>query len=239
MYQCTDTGRLCSGIIFFSIFLLLSFSRSVSAATAAASNYKNYTVGDSLGWYDNLENPKVNYQKWVAGKNFSLGDFLLFNTDNNHSVIQTYNFTTYKRCDYVDALDNDTIQWSSADPSSTSPHPISVAVPLVKVGMTYFFSSDYDGEQCKNGQHFKINVTYGLGLPPSLKRTSDEAPAPVNPDSGDDSAPDTLVPSNFDNPQNISDDNDSSDSIILSAVPYLFGVKLYWSMIFLGVYGIV
>lgn len=50
-------------------FVLLSFSVSVEA-------YKNYTVGDSLGWYDTLEKPSVNYQKWVAGKNFSLGDFL-------------------------------------------------------------------------------------------------------------------------------------------------------------------
>jgi len=33
-------------------------------------------VGDSLGWFDNLEKPTVNYQKWVAEKQFSLGDFL-------------------------------------------------------------------------------------------------------------------------------------------------------------------
>ncbi|OVA04660.1 Plastocyanin-like [Macleaya cordata] len=59
--------------LLFSIFslLLLSLSRSVEAAV-----YKNYTVGDSLGWYDNLQKPTVNYQKWVAGKDFSLGDFL-------------------------------------------------------------------------------------------------------------------------------------------------------------------
>lgn len=41
-----------------------------------ASAYHNYTVGDALGWYDRLQEPQVNYQKWVAGKNFSLGDFL-------------------------------------------------------------------------------------------------------------------------------------------------------------------
>lgn len=56
-------------LIPFSLFLLLSFSGPVDA-------YKNYTVGDSLGWYDTLENPKVDYQKWVADKNFTLGDFL-------------------------------------------------------------------------------------------------------------------------------------------------------------------
>lgn len=252
MYHCTTTtGSLRSTSIvffvcfFFSICLLPSFSRSVTAApapapAAAASDYKNYTVGDSLGWYDTLEKSKVDYQKWVAGKSFSLGDFLIFNTDSNHSVIQTYNFTTYKNCDYENASDNDTVQWSSADPSSTSPQPVSIAVPLVKVGMNYFFSSDYDGEQCKNGQHFKVNVTYGHGLPPSLKSPSNEAPAPNAPVSGDDeSAPDTLVPSNFNNPQNVSDDAEPSESITLSAFSYLFGVKLHWTMILLGVYGIV
>jgi hypothetical protein len=64
--------RSCSvGLLFFilSCSVLLSFSGSVEA-------YKNYTVGDALGWYDKLEKPSVNYQKWVAGKNFSLGDFL-------------------------------------------------------------------------------------------------------------------------------------------------------------------
>lgn len=38
--------------------------------------YKNYTVGESLGWYDVLEAPKADYQKWASHKNFSLGDFL-------------------------------------------------------------------------------------------------------------------------------------------------------------------
>ncbi|KAL3530049.1 hypothetical protein ACH5RR_009371 [Cinchona calisaya] len=241
MYQSTSTGRLiCLSIVLFFSVILLSFSRSVSAATAA-STYKNYTVGDSLGWYDNLENPQVDYQKWVAGKDFSLGDFLIFNTDNNHSVIQTYNFTTYKLCDYEDASDNDTIQWSSADPSSTSPQPVSVSVPLLKVGITYFFSGDYDGEQCQNGQHFQINATYGLGLPPSLQSPSDnQAPAPVNPNSGDDdSAPDTLVPSNFNNPLNVSDaDNESSESTSLPAFSRFIGVKLYGVMVLLGLYGI-
>ncbi|KAK9273161.1 hypothetical protein L1049_017968 [Liquidambar formosana] len=190
--------------------LLLSFSGSVEA-------YKNYTVGDSLGWYDNLQKPTVNYQKWVAGKNFSLGDFLFFNTDNNHSIVQTYNFTTYKRCDYDNAQENDTIEWSAADPSATAPHAVSVAIPLVKEGMTYFFSGDYDGEQCKHGQHFKINVTRGQGLPASLKDPADESPAPNSPDAGDDeSAPDTVVSSNFNHPQEGNDNKETSGSVSLS-----------------------
>ncbi|KAK4407481.1 hypothetical protein Sango_0329100 [Sesamum angolense] len=203
-----------------------------------AEGYKNYTVGESQGWYDALENPKVDYQKWAANKNFSLGDFLIFNTDNNHSVVQTYNFTTYKLCDYSDSLDNDTIEWSLSDPSSTTPHPISVAVPLMKVGTTYFFSSDYDGEQCQNGQHFKINVTYGHGLPPSLKSPSNDASAPVAPQSGDDeSAPDTLVPANFDNPKDTSDgESEPSKAVSLSALSNLSGVLLHVVLFAVGLF---
>ncbi|KAA8544631.1 hypothetical protein F0562_022643 [Nyssa sinensis] len=202
------------GLVFYILscllLLLLSFAGSVEA-------YKNYTVGDSLGWYDNLLKPNVNYQKWVAGKNFSLGDFLIFNTDNNHSVVQTYNVNTYKRCDYYNAEEKETTEWSAADPSSTSPHPVSVAVPLLKLGITYFFSGDYDGEQCQHGQHFKINVTYGQGLPIQ----DDPSPPPTTTTTPDDDqpTPDTVIPSNFNHPQDQSSTTDvtkESASIPLS-----------------------
>ncbi|XP_059665436.1 early nodulin-like protein 18 [Cornus florida] len=222
-----------SELLFFTqsclLLLLLCFGGSVEA-------YKNYTVGDSLGWYDNQMKPTVNYQKWATGKNFSLGDFLIFNTDSNHSVVQSYNFTTYKRCDYDNALENDTTEWSAADPSSTTPQPGTVAVPLLKVGMTYFFSGDYDGDQCRNGQHFKINVTYGQGLPASLKDPPDEAPGPANAVAGDDeNAPDTVVPSNFNNPhEESSDDKVESGSVSLSVFLKHFGWQLNGFLILVG-----
>ncbi|OMO53336.1 Plastocyanin-like protein [Corchorus capsularis] len=214
----------------FTVSCLVLFCSLGSVAA-----YKNYTVGDSLGWFDTLENPAVDYQKWAATKNFSLGDFLIFNTDNNHSIVQTYNFTTYKLCDYGDALQNDTIEWSAADPSSTAPHPVTVAVPLVKEGMNYFFSSDYDGEQCQNGQHFQINVTHGQGLPKSLQDPSDDAPAPNSPDFGsDDAAPDTIVPSNFNHPiEEESDKNEDSASV--SLLFNFFDRRLNGFLLLLGV----
>lgn len=190
---------------FFSALLSLSFSATVA--------YKNYTVGDSLGWYDNLQKPTLNYQKWVAGKDFSLGDFLFFNTDTNHSVIQTYNVTTYRRCDYDNAEDDDTVQWSVGEPTAAT-QVVSVAVPLLKEGMTYFFSGDYDGEQCKHGQHFKINVTHGQGLPNSLKSSPPDSPAPAG-SADDDSAPDTAIPSNFNKPVEGSDLKAASGSASL------------------------
>ncbi|KAI9074731.1 hypothetical protein K1719_043321 [Acacia pycnantha] len=178
--------RSCSGnvlTVHVLVVVVLCFSGSVRA-------YKNYTVGDSLGWFDNLEKPLVDYQKWASDIQFSLGDFLIFNTDTNHSVIQTYNHTTYKLCDYDDAEDKDTMEWSSSNPSNTEVRPVTVAVPLVKEGTTYFFSSDYD---------------------------VDSSPSPASsPTSGsDDATPDTVISTNFSNPKGstTSDNDDGGDNV--------------------------
>ncbi|KAL3580200.1 hypothetical protein D5086_018035 [Populus alba] len=208
----------------FSSLILLSFWGSVDA-------YKNYTVGDSLGWYDTTVKSNVNYQKWAAGKNFSLGDFLIFNTDNNHSVVQTYNFTTYKLCDYDNSVDNDTVEWSSANPSNTLTQGVTVAVPLLREGPTYFFSGDYDGEQCDNGQHFKITVSHGKGLPDSLKDPSDQAPAPNAADY--DSTPDTAVPFDLNNPHD-QDADVKKDSGSISLHGKFLDMKLHGILLLLG-----
>ncbi|CAO2837416.1 unnamed protein product [Amaranthus hypochondriacus] len=198
--------------LFFICFIIPTFPTTEA--------YKNYTVGDSLGWFDKLAKPGIDYDHWVSTKSFSLGDFLIFNTDSNHSVIQTFNSTTYTSCD---AQGDDNVQWSNIDPNSTVVRPITVAIPLMKEGVTYFFSGDYDGEQCMNGQKFSINVTHGQGLPPSLKDNPDfavgptsgeeSAPGPVNPDSGDDqAAPDTIVSSDFSHPKNVPPSSEDSSS---------------------------
>lgn len=187
-----------------------------------ADAYKNYTVGDKSGWTD--ATPSVDYQKWTSGKTFSLGDFLIFNTDTNHSVIQTYKATAYERCD--DNVDDNSIQWSSTDSSATSPRPTTAAVPLTKLGMTYFLSGDYDGEQCRNGLRLKINVTYGQGLPPSLKSPAG-SPAPASPQPGDDDpVPDTIVPANFNHPRDVGDEDIDrpSSSASLFSFSRVFGI---------------
>jgi len=167
-----------------SVALVLMSGKGVEA-------YKNYTVGDSLGWYDNIMKANVDYAKWAAGKNFSLGDFLIFNTDSNHTVVQTYNQTTYKTCDLADASDDDTTEWSTSQPS-TDATPTTVPVPLLKEGTTYFFSGDYDGWQCNKGQKFEINVTHGQGLPAALLTPPAATPPPT--DDGNDTPAITNVP---------------------------------------------
>lgn len=203
-------NKLWMVMVMVMVFMIVG--EVISNGKWGVAGYKNYTVGDDSGWFDKLEKSSVDYQKWASSKTFSLGDFLIFNTDNNHTVVQTYNATIYNLCDDSNALDNDTFQYASPDPSAAAVHPVSVAVPLLKVGPTYFFSSDYDGEQCNNGQRFSINVTQGQGLPPSLRTPSPEAPGPVSEESGDDTVPDTVVPANFDHPKNITTDNAADDS---------------------------
>lgn len=158
----------------------------------------------------------------------------VFNTDTNHSVVQTYNFTTYKECDYDDAQDKDTTQWSASDPSNTQTHPVTVAIPLMKEGTTYFFSGDYDGDQCRSGQHFQINVTYGEGLPKSLKAPED-APSPANAVAGDDdSAPDTIVPSNFNHPKTEETDDDDKASDKQNSTSFSVSLSAQLHLVLLG-----
>lgn len=55
----------------FLLLLLLPLVIPSFSGISGVEAYENYTVGDSSGWYES-----VNYQKWVAAKTFSLGDFL-------------------------------------------------------------------------------------------------------------------------------------------------------------------
>ncbi|XP_010521567.1 PREDICTED: blue copper protein [Tarenaya hassleriana] len=221
----------------FLVFVALSVCLSSSVDA-----YKNHTVGESMGWFDDQEKPGVDFQKWADSKSFSLGDFLIFNTDSNHSVIQTYNLTTYKLCNGNDANGNDTTEWSEANPSATTPVPVSVAVPLVREGMNYFFSGNYDGEQCRlEGQRFKIDVKHGQGLRSPPSDEDQTAPGPDgSPQSGDDeeAAPDTIVPANFDNPKDIESDDDDEGknrSGCMSMFTYRFW---FWNCVVLVLMGL-
>nr|TKS07814.1 plastocyanin-like domain-containing family protein [Populus alba] len=195
-------SRLCLLSLSFSCLLLLlpSFLGPVDA-------YKNYTVGDSLGWYDATVKSNVNYQKWADGKNFSLGDFLIFNTDSNHSVVQTYNFTTFKSCDYDDSVGNETVEWSSTN------HPT-------------------PSHRQSRWRISKITVSHGKGLPDSLKDPSDQAPAPNAADYG--STPDTVVPFDFNNPHD-QDTDVKKDSGSISLHVKNLDMKLNGILLSLGI----
>ena len=92
----------------------------------------------------------------------------VFNTNTNQTVIQTYNSTTYNNCTADFASDNDTLIFNSG--ATTFNQPLTISVPLTKVGPNYFFSDAGDGAQCLQGMRFNINVGKGSGLPPSLNQ---------------------------------------------------------------------
>uniref|UniRef100_A0A453EEY6 Phytocyanin domain-containing protein n=1 Tax=Aegilops tauschii subsp. strangulata TaxID=200361 RepID=A0A453EEY6_AEGTS len=138
---------------------------------------------------------------------FSMLNWRVFNTDKNHSVVQTRNETLYKSCDYDDSGLDDTIDWSAAAPEF-SKDAVTAAVPLLKEGNTYFFSGNYDGEQCENGQRFAIAVAHGQGLPPDLRPPVADAPGPA---AGPDSA-DRAPAFDFSHPKNVSTPSDASAS---------------------------
>lgn len=148
------------------------------ATTASAAEYTNHTVGGPAGWLFNrtTNSSATKYSAWAAPLTFNLGDFLIFNTNTNQTVVQTYNATTYGSCTADDAADNDTFIFNSG--AENFSQPITVAVPLIKVGPNYYFSDADDGAQCQQGMRFEIRVNEGSGLPPSLNQPP---PPPYSP----------------------------------------------------------
>ena len=138
----------------------------------------------------------------------------VFNTDKNHSVVQTRNGTLYKSCDYNDSGPDDTVEWSAAAPEF-SKDAVTVAVPLLKEGRAYFFSGNYDGEQCESGQRFAIDVAHGQGLPPDLRPPVADAPAPsssAGTADGGAAALDFSHPKNVTTPSSADDDGGGEPS---------------------------
>lgn len=135
---------------------------------SALADYQNFTVGDKEGW---RPNPSVSYAKWASDKNFTLGDYLIFNfADPNYDVIRTYNATVYKNCDYMDS-NGDFEVWGELETTMAS------AIPLVEMGPNYFFCGVNNSKLCKEGMKFTVTVTEGDGLPASL---AIPPPAPTN-----------------------------------------------------------
>ncbi|KAJ6729847.1 hypothetical protein OIU85_020725 [Salix viminalis] len=144
----------------------------ITAATAQdpPTKYTNHTVGDNAGWFFNstTNTTVANYSSWAASQTFNLGDYLIFRTSSNQTVIQTYNLTTFKNCSIDNSSDNDTIVYNGGN--TVFDQALVIPVPLTIQGSNYFFSDANDGIQCLYGLAFEINVNRGLGLPPSLNQ---------------------------------------------------------------------
>ncbi|KNA17437.1 hypothetical protein SOVF_079990 [Spinacia oleracea] len=144
----------------------------VLIGTASAATYTNHTVGGPppSGWFFNAttNTSSTNYSTWAATRTFNLGDYIIFHTNTNQTVVQTYNSTTYNNCTADYSSDNDTLIFNSG--ATVFDQPLTISVPLTKVGPNYFFSDAGDGVQCQRGMRFDIKVGQGLGLPPSLNQ---------------------------------------------------------------------
>ncbi|CAN6485100.1 unnamed protein product [Victoria cruziana] len=160
--------------------LLALMAAVLTAASMASSGaaYTNYTVGGAAGWlYDaQTHRAATDYQAWAKKSTFNLGDFLIFNTNSNYTVVQTYNGTAFKSCDYDDTGSDTTLYTVPGDPTKLGLRGV-IAVPLTQVGDNYFFSDADDGIQCAGGLKFSISVDKGEGLPPSLMEPPPSPPA--------------------------------------------------------------
>ncbi|KAJ9563655.1 hypothetical protein OSB04_008815 [Centaurea solstitialis] len=183
----------------------------------SAAAYTNHTVGGTAGWlFDpNTNTSSANYASWAANQTFDLGDYLsksrskiaknrhrfqfillsiIISDEPNQTVVLTYNETTFRSCSIDNSSDTDTLIYDKG--SQEFGRPLTVEVPLTMEGSNYFFSNAGDGVPCENGMAFGINVSHGVGLPPSLNQPP--PPAYVEPPSSADGGltpPETVRPS--------------------------------------------
>ncbi|WVZ15888.1 hypothetical protein V8G54_013454 [Vigna mungo] len=119
-----------STVIMFYLFLITSF-------IVPHAKGENYIVGDSYGWID-----FVDFNNWCYGKEFHVGDVLVFNYDSSqHNVLQV-DSTVYESC----IKDSYMKRFTSGNDS----------VILEKGGAWFICGVD---DHCENGQKLHINVT--------------------------------------------------------------------------------
>ncbi|XP_023000125.1 cucumber peeling cupredoxin-like [Cucurbita maxima] len=177
---------------------VVAFLISAVVSQTPPMAYTNHTVGGPAGWFFNATKniSATNYSSWAASQTFNLGDFLIFRTNTNQTVIQTSNLTTFKSCSIDDASDNDTFQYNGGD--SDFNKPLTIPVALIISGSNYYFSDADDGVQCQRGMAFEIQVNTGLGLPPSLNQPP-PPPYATPPDSDLAQTPPLMIPETKEN----------------------------------------
>ncbi|XP_058106263.1 uclacyanin-3-like [Magnolia sinica] len=148
---------MARAVVFLALLLI------VPAAYAT-----QYTVGDTNGWTTG-----VNYVSWASGKNFAVGDTLLFTYGSNHGVDEV------SQVDYNNCNSNNAI--SSASGGSTP-------ITLTNTGSRYFLCPTFG--HC--GQGMRLAVTVG-----GANTTTPTTPStPTTTPSGTPSPPSTSTPSN-------------------------------------------
>ncbi|MBA0736367.1 hypothetical protein Gogos_009929 [Gossypium gossypioides] len=129
------------------LFLLLA---------APAAFAEQYTVGDSSGWTTTGD-----YQSWVQGKTFTVGDTLLFTYGGSHSV-EEVSKSDYDNCDTGNAIKS----YSDGNTVITLSNPGAMYLICPTIG------------HCAGGMKLAINVVAASGNSPSTPSTPSGSTTP-------------------------------------------------------------
>ncbi|GMJ01213.1 hypothetical protein HRI_003790500 [Hibiscus trionum] len=132
---------------FAAAFLLLLLAAPAALAV-------QYTVGDSAGWTTTGD-----YEGWVQGKTFTVGDTLLFNYGGSHAV-DVVSQSDYDNCNSGNAL-------STHNDGNT-------VIPLSSPGPMYFICPTIG--HCAGGMKLTVNVVAAGSNSPSTPSTPSGSP---------------------------------------------------------------
>ncbi|KAG2584569.1 blue copper protein-like [Panicum virgatum] len=145
----------------------------VVSCTAAASAV-TFTVGDTQGW-----SLRGDYATWASGKDFKVGDTLLFNfATGAHDVLEVSK-SDYDGCNTGNAMNN--IQTGPA------------TVNLTSAGDHYYICGI--SGHCGGGMKLAVNVGSGSGSPSPSTPSAPGTPTPTTPGTPTPPAPAGPAPS--------------------------------------------
>ncbi|CAN6892571.1 unnamed protein product [Brassica oleracea] len=121
----------------FSSLMILSAIFSLTSLMLKSEG-ANHTVGDSSGW-----ELLTNYTNWTEGREFHVGDVLVFNYNKDQHNVMQVNSTAYADC----GRDNYISLFTNGNDS----------IIISEVGEHWFICAMYD--HCENGQKLSINAT--------------------------------------------------------------------------------
>ncbi|KAF5732977.1 Early nodulin-like protein 18 isoform 1 [Tripterygium wilfordii] len=207
--------------------LNLSVMVMLIAAAESATVYTNHTVGGPDGWFFNAttNTSATNYTAWAVSETFNLGDFLVFNTNSNQSVVQTYNESLFQSCNTDDATDDDYFLYNGGVTNFSQ--ALTISFPLTIQGPQYYFSdAGDDGVQCSKGMAFAISVNRGLGLPPSLNQPPPPPYIEPPPDPDSAQSPPVTVNGSSDSPGNDALAFGTNVRVVLCALLFAVGALI-------------
>ncbi|TVU05489.1 hypothetical protein EJB05_48655 [Eragrostis curvula] len=135
----------------------------VAVSCAAVASATTYTVGEGQGWTTNFD-----YSGWASGKNFAVGDKLLFNFASG-----THTVTEVSKSDYDSCSTSNSISDSRNGPTT---------ITLNSAG-THYFICGIPGH-CSGGMKLAVTVGSGSGGSPSAPGTPNSPSASARMQAG-------------------------------------------------------